>query len=162
MDNGIKADFSGRKIINHPVESASWSAKENSIRQIRTEVFIREQCIPEDEEFDEADLTAVHVLVRNPAGEAVGTARLIENRKIGRVAVLKPWRGRGAGAAMIRHLMQVAREKGATCIELDAQTYAIPFYERLGYLTQGDEFMDAGIPHKKMIFTFRKVESEDA
>ncbi|MFU8861018.1 MAG: GNAT family N-acetyltransferase [Cyclonatronaceae bacterium] len=136
------------------VRIAGWSDDESDIRRIRTLVFIDEQQIPEDEEFDDADKTAVHVLAFDDTGEAVGTARLLGYKKIGRVAVVRHWRGRGVGKALIRFLMQMARENGAHTVELDAQVYAIPFYERLGYRVTGSEFMDAGIPHRKMSIEF--------
>ncbi|MCA1801710.1 MAG: GNAT family N-acetyltransferase [Rhodothermaceae bacterium] len=136
------------------VRIADWSDDKPDIRRIRTLVFIEEQKIPEDEEFDDADKTAVHVLAYNDLGEAIGTARLLGSKKIGRVAVVKSWRGKGVGKALIGFLMQMARENGAHTVELDAQVYAIPFYERLGYRVTGGEFMDAGIPHRKMSIEF--------
>lgn len=136
------------------VRIADWSDDLSDIRRIRTLVFIEEQKIPEDEEFDDADKTAVHVLAQDDMGETVGTARLLDYKKIGRVAVVRPWRGRGVGKALIGFLMQMARENGAHAVELDAQVYAIPFYERLGYRVTGSEFLDAGIPHRKMSIEF--------
>lgn len=136
------------------VRIADWVDDLSDIRRIRTLVFIDEQSIPEDEEFDDADKTALHILAHDDRGEAIGTARLLDNKKIGRVAVVKPWRGKGVGKALIGFLMQMARDNGALTIELDAQVYAIPFYERLGYRVTGSEFMDAGIPHRKMSIAF--------
>ncbi|TVQ08845.1 MAG: GNAT family N-acetyltransferase [Balneolaceae bacterium] len=139
---------------NIQVRLAGWSGDQSEIRRIRTLVFIEEQEIPEDEEFDDADPSAIHVLAHDTNGEAIGTARLLDYKKIGRVAVMRNWRGRGVGKALILFLMQVARENGAPAVELDAQVYAIPFYEKLGYRVTGEEFMDAGIPHRKMIIIF--------
>lgn len=154
MKDQTKQNRSGGPPGEIQVRIAGWSDDESDIRRIRTLVFIEEQKIPEDEEFDDADKTAVHVLAHDDRGEAIGTARLLDYKKIGRVAVMKPWRGKGVGKALIGFLMHLARENGAKSVELDAQVYAIPFYEGLGYRVTGGEFMDAGIPHRKMSIDF--------
>ena len=154
----MKAQPEGKRPVrpagNIQVRLAGWSGDQSEIRRIRTLVFIEEQEIPEDEEFDDADPSAIHVLAHHGNVEAIGTARLLDYKKIGRVAVMRNWRGRGIGKAMILFLMQVARANGAPSVELDAQVYAIPFYEKLGYRVKGEEFMDAGIPHRKMSILF--------
>lgn len=119
--------------------------------QIRLEVFVQEQNVPLEEERDEYDSTALHFLA-SENGAALGTARVILKNagaaaKIGRVAVAKVARGRGIGAALIRHIENVVP---ASEYLLDAQSHALPFYERLGYSAYGDEFMEAGIPHFHM------------
>lgn len=124
--------------------------------EIRLEVFVAEQNVPLEEERDEYDATALHFLATED-GAALATARVIlknnnATAKIGRVAVRKPARGRGIGAALIRH---IEKEVPATEYLLDAQSHALAFYERLGYAAYGDEFMDAGIPH----FHMRKTAS---
>jgi ElaA protein len=120
---------------------------------IRMEVFVAEQQVPIDEEMDDLDATAVHVLARVD-GEPVGTGRLIlqENAtaRIGRMAVLKTRRGEGIGAAILQRLMDVARERGARNLTLAGQLHAIPFYERFGFTAHGDIFLDAGIEHRRM------------
>jgi predicted GNAT family N-acyltransferase len=87
-------------------------------------------------------------------GEAIGTARIVDKgngvAKIGRVAILKEWRGRGIGDALMRAALEIARAAGHTSAILDAQTYVIPFYEKLGFIAEGPEFDDAGIPHRRM------------
>lgn len=124
--------------------------------EIRLEVFVGEQNVPLEEERDEYDATALHFLATE-GDAALATARVIlknngATAKIGRVAVLKPARGRGIGAALIRH---IENDVPATEYLLDAQSHALAFYERLGYVAYGDEFMDAGIPH----FHMRKTAS---
>jgi predicted GNAT family N-acyltransferase len=140
---------------NFSITLADWETRKNDISGIRTKVFIKEQKIPFDEEFDDEDLTAVHVLACTVENIVAGTARLLNNRKIGRVAVLKDWRGKGIGREMVLYLMDLAKSRGATQIELDAQHHAVSFYEKMGYRVTGGEFLDAGIPHFKMIYDFR-------
>jgi predicted GNAT family N-acyltransferase len=122
-------------------------------RRVRRCVFIEEQAVPEDLEWDEYDATARHFCLW-VGGEIVGTARLVIKEggagKIGRVAVLREHRGAGRGAALMRRVMADARALGCRELVLDAQVYVIPFYERLGFAAKGDEFLDAGIPHRRM------------
>lgn len=136
------------------IQVADWFTCEEDLKEIRTKVFIEEQNIPFNEEFDDADLTSVHVLARDQNNNAIGTARLLITDTIGRVAVLKAWRGNGVGRALVLYLMEMARNRGAARIYLDAQNHAIPFYERLGFRVVGREFLDAGIPHFKMAIDF--------
>ncbi len=120
---------------------------------IRRAVFIDEQKIPEAEEWDAYDATCVHYLAEDDAGPA-GTARLIargSSAKIGRVAVLKPHRGTGLGARIMRAVMDDAAKHGFTHAELEAQVYALAFYERLGFVAEGPDFDDgSGILHRVM------------
>jgi len=119
---------------------------------IRKTVFVEEQAVPLELELDEYDDVATHFLLRN--GDApLATARLLDKHglaKIGRVAVLKEARGRGLGLVLMRAVLEEARRRGFTEAVLDSQTYAIPFYERLGFVAEGEEFDDAGIPHYLM------------
>ncbi len=119
---------------------------------IRKTVFVEEQAVPLELEMDEYDDTATHFLLRD--GDApVATARLLDKHglaKIGRVAVLREARGRGLGLVLMRAVLDEARRQGFAEAVLDSQTYAIPFYERLGFVAEGDEFDDAGIPHYLM------------
>lgn len=119
---------------------------------IRKTVFVEEQAVPLELELDEYDDVATHFLLRD--GDApLATARLLDKHglaKIGRVAVLKEARGRGLGLVLMRAVLEEARRQGFTEAVLDSQTYAIPFYERLGFVAEGEEFDDAGIPHYLM------------
>lgn len=120
---------------------------------LRRAVFIDEQGIPEAEEWDDLDDSAIHLLAFQD-GEAVGTARVLiagTTGKIGRVCVLPDARGTGLGAALIRAAMDVLRGRpGITRAMLGAQVQAIGFYETLGFRTQGSVYDDAGIPHQDM------------
>ena len=117
--------------------------------RIRTTVFVEEQEVPLELEMDEYDAVATHFLLRD--GETpLATARLVDKyglAKIGRVAVLKEARGRGLGLLLMQAVIDEAKHRGFTESVLDAQTYAVPFYARLGYVAEGEEFDDAGIPH---------------
>ncbi len=123
-------------------------------RALRREVFIEEQGVSEADEVDDQDDAAIHLLAHD--GDApVGTARLLlkgETGKIGRVCVRAPARGTGLGAALIRAALEVLRQQpGVTVAALGAQSHATGFYEKLGFRVVGDEFIDAGIPHRSMI-----------
>ncbi|MBX9465163.1 MAG: GNAT family N-acetyltransferase [Aquamicrobium sp.] len=119
---------------------------------LRREVFIVEQGVPEEEEHDADDLTATHV-VAIVEGAVVATLRILwkpEHAKFGRVAVSRSQRGRKLGARLIRFAIEHAREKGQPRCYLESQSDKTGFYERLGFTSYGEEFMDAGIPHLRM------------
>lgn len=120
-----------------------------SIRKI---VFIEEQQIPVEEEIDEFEKEADHFVLYHE-GKPVGAGRFRkfdEYGKVERICVLKETRGTGAGKQIMDGIEQFALAKGITTLKLNAQTHAIPFYEKLGYIVISDEFLDAGIPHKTM------------
>ena len=133
------------------IRMASWQDEAPILRIIRTAVFIHEQKIPEDLEWDEFDLTSIHVLALNSDGKPIGTARLLPDGHIGRMAVLKEWRGKGLGGAMLLRILEELKNRHMQKAMLNAQTTAIRFYEKFGFQTCGKEFMEAGIPHVKMI-----------
>jgi predicted GNAT family N-acyltransferase len=123
---------------------------------VRRRVFIEEQDCPEELEWDAWDrpgAAAVHYLAC-VGGSVLGTARLLLYEpgvgKITRVALIPEARGRGWGAALMRAAMVDAERRGCRELLLDAQVYAIPFYEKLGFTAEGGEFLDAGIPHRRM------------
>ncbi len=134
------------------VTAAEWGndAQRKALLALRQTVFVDEQHVPEERERDGIDGDCWHVLARNDAGEAIGCGRLTPSHKIGRMAVLPTWRGRGAGAAMLRELIARASAMGWTDVALDAQVSAIGFYERQGFEADGDVFDDAGMPHRMM------------
>lgn len=132
------------------VRLASWKADRAALCMIREQVFIREQHVPVALEWDGEDESAMHLLAENAAGQAIGTARLLADGHIGRVAVLKPWRHRGVGSALMRQMLQLAKSMGHGEVFLDAQLDAIGFYLGFGFVVEGEVFMDAGIPHRHM------------
>lgn len=134
----------------YSVRSASWQADNTGLCAVREQVFIQEQHVPVELEWDGEDETALHVLAESPDGKVIGTARMLEDGHIGRVAVLPAWRGRGIGSELMRALLRYAEQAGLKSVYLDAQVDAIDFYARLGFSASGDVFMDAGIPHRHM------------
>ncbi len=132
------------------VEPATWSVDLADLRAVRTEVFVVEQAVPEDEEWDELDALSQHVIARDPDRRPIGTGRLTPKGTIGRMAVLHDWRGRGVGEALLRVLLEQARARHFRGIEIHAQSHAIDFYTRAGFEAYGEEFDECGILHRHM------------
>ena len=131
----------------------SWQEGEPQLRAVRSTVFIQEQNVPEALEWDGEDAQASHVLACDAQGQAIGTARLLLHGNlahIGRMAVLMGWRKQGVGSAVLECVIAEARRRGANSAFLNAQTNAVAFYERAGFMREGEEFLDAGIPHFRM------------
>lgn len=126
--------------------------------KVRDVVFIQEQNVPVELEHDEYDTDALHILaIDTKTKEPVGTARILDKgdgvAKIGRVAVLKEYRGHGIGQALMEAVFKTTRELRFTSLILDSQVPVIPFYENLGFVAEGGVFDDAGIPHRRMTKT---------
>ena len=137
----------------YSVRIADWHGHGSALRAVREAVFIREQGVPVELEWDEFDVDCIHLIAVDAAENAIGTARLLqqgENGGIGRMAVLKEWRGKGVGDALIRHLMKEAAALEIQQLTLNAQAYAAGFYARFGFAAMGNQFLEAGIPHVKM------------
>jgi predicted GNAT family N-acyltransferase len=121
------------------------------LRSVREAVFILEQKVPSDLEWDGLDETCRHALALSHKGDAVGCGRMLGNGHIGRIAVLPQWRKQKVGTAIMEALLDYARAHDYKQVDVDAQTYALPFYHSFGFVEQGKEFLDAGLPHIKMI-----------
>ena len=134
------------------VAIADWANEDdrNACRTVREKVYIVEQKVREEDEWDELDERSRHVLARDAQGNAIGTGRLTPNMTIGRMAVLREWRGREVGAMMLHSLLEQARALHYPAIELHAQIQAAPFYERFGFARYGEEYDECGIPHVNM------------
>ncbi|SEL57383.1 Predicted N-acyltransferase, GNAT family [Atopomonas hussainii] len=131
------------------VRLADWQADQALLTAIRQAVFIDEQAVPAELEWDAEDARCQHLLAM--AGDtAIGTARLLADGHIGRVAVLKDWRGHQVGLKLMQAAMQLGLEQGMRVFLLSAQVHAIAFYERLGYQVTSEPYDDAGIPHVDM------------
>ena len=130
-------------------QTLDWEEARAEAGVIRFAVFVDEQKVPLEMELDEHDPLCVHVIARAES-EAVGTGRLLPDGHIGRMAVLKAWRGRGVGAAMLNALIGAARERGDREVVLSAQIHALGFYRKFGFVSEGPEYLDAGIPHQSM------------
>ncbi|MET0333919.1 MAG: YbgC/FadM family acyl-CoA thioesterase [Rhizobacter sp.] len=139
------------------VRVGSWDELGKDAHRIRTSVFIDEQNIPKDMEWDEADPdpNCVHAVAYNRFGQALGTGRLLEHvpgvAKIGRMAVSQGMRGSRVGNAVLEALMGAARERGYREAVLHAQMSASGFYTRAGFTTRGAMFEEVGIPHIEMV-----------
>ncbi len=119
---------------------------------VRKEVFVKEQHVSEEEEFDEHDTSALHLIVYVDE-QTAATGRIWhdgKNFRIGRLAVLQPFRGQQIGDLALRLLLYKAFSSGAEVIEISAQTYIIPLYKKFGFKEYGEEYLEAGIPHMAM------------
>jgi predicted GNAT family N-acyltransferase len=148
---------------SYVVRVAEDAADREACFAVRKEVFVGEQGVPEDIEYDAYDAGALHVLAIREDGVPLGTGRLLYGPEaaaktggdptagsLGRLAVTKAARGLGVGVALVRAIEDAARARGLAAVDLHAQTQAMGFYERLGYVAYGEEFLDAGIDHRAM------------
>lgn len=135
---------------DYSVRLAAWDDVGTQAGAIRHEVFVIEQNVPVHEELDSEDAHSVHALACDAQGNAIATGRLLRNGHIGRMAVLKAWRARGVGSAVLLALVDEARRRGYLQVELSAQCHACDFYAAYGFMAEGPEYMDAGIAHRTM------------
>lgn len=131
------------------IELMAWEHARAAASRIRFSVFVEEQGVPREIEVDELDAQCVHALALHD-GRAIGTGRLLPDAHIGRMAVLKPWRGRGIGGLILAGLMARAKERGDTQVVLSAQVHAEGFYRQHGFEPIGEVFQEAGIAHRAM------------
>lgn len=121
----------------------------SEIENIRTAVFIKEQNVPVELEWDEFDNDSTHILAYYN-DKAVGTARLLNDGHIGRMAVLKHYRNRNIGQNMLKYLLQIAQKSSINGVELSAQEHAVEFYKKYGFSVTSKVYLEAGIPHYDM------------
>ena len=132
------------------IRIADWQKDNAELRRIREAVFINEQSVPPELDWDSDDQNATHFLAY--AGDyPIGTARLLADGHIGRVAVVKDWRGSGIGAMLMKAAIEKAEQAGLRRQFLTAQVHATAFYTRLGFEVVSEEFLEAGIPHVDMV-----------
>jgi len=131
-----------------------------AIHKVRRQVFIVEQGIPADIEWDARDATCHHVLATDTRQLAIGTGRLDPEGRIGRMAVLPAWRSHGVGRALLAVLLDLARVQGHLKVVVHAQCNVSGFYRKAGFREQGQPFMEAGIEHVKMENTFASGNNE--
>ncbi len=136
-------------LANIQIYQVNWRDAEHDLRAIRTPVFIEEQQVAPDFEWDEIDASAVHLLVMRE-NEAIACLRIIDFQKIGRMAVLKKYRGLGLGAALLLEAIKICKSHGSKSIYLSAQTHAIGFYSKAGFKQTSGEYCDVHIPHVDM------------
>ena len=144
----------------YAVRILAWDKASPLARPLRETVFVHEQGVRIEEEWDEWDAVSDHAIAFGVSGLAVGTGRLLPpdpatpgEARIGRMAVLKESRGSGAGMALLDALVALAAARGLETLVLHAQTQALGFYQRCSFVAEGPEFIEANIPH----FTMRRV-----
>ena len=131
------------------IKQVTWAQAEPQLRAIRTVVFIEEQFVTPEFEWDEIDATAIHLLA-TVDNQPIACLRIIHHQKIGRMAVLKAWRGLGVGMALLNQAIKICRQYGSKTVKLSAQTHAIGFYEKAGFKQISGEYCDVDIPHVDM------------
>lgn len=129
---------------------ADWETAREHARAVRWTVFVEEQGVPVELEWDEHDAVSWHAVAYDAEGHPVATGRLLPDGHIGRMAVLATSRGKGIGGMILEALMAKGCELGYGTFILNAQIIAMRFYERYGFIAEGAEFMEAGIPHRVM------------
>lgn len=132
------------------IKVVNWKTHAAVLMAVREAVFIREQQVPVALEWDGMDENARHLLAQTNAGEAIGCARLIGDGSIGRMAVLKSWRGRGVGRALLEKAVAIYRQQSIHIVTLSAQVHAVSFYEKSGFKVISAPYLDAGIMHVDM------------
>jgi predicted GNAT family N-acyltransferase len=144
---------------HYSVHAVNWREHHNELRMVRDKVFIEEQQVPEDLEWDEYDDCSYHVLATNRNSKPIGCGRLKPDGQIGRMAVLPEYRKQGVATAILENILDHARKNGHTILYLHAQIKAIPFYRKHGFVICSDIFMEAGIPHRTMKVEFEKKQA---
>lgn len=133
------------------IVTGDWDSLRDHAQDLRVEVFVVEQGVPVELEWDESDEVSTHAVAYDEAGQPIATGRLLPDGHIGRMAVRKSARGQGIGAQVLRALLDEAKRLGYQELVLHAQSHAVEFYARHGFELRGEEFMEAGIPHRQMI-----------
>ena len=136
------------------IEIADWATLQEAAAQVRVAVFVQEQGIPAEEEWDFEDATALHAVLFDTSGQALGTARLLQTEvgvaKIGRMAVLREYRGQGLGQRLLKAMLSTARRRDDQQVLLSAQRSAEGFYARYGFEPVGEPYDEVGIAHRAM------------
>jgi predicted GNAT family N-acyltransferase len=132
------------------VDVVSWGQERPALQRIRRQVFIDEQGVPEELEWEADDRIATHLLARHAVYGPVACARLLATRQIGRMAVLAEHRHQGIGSALLKKAIIIANAMQYSDVFLHAQTSAMNFYQRFGFAVEGEEYLEAGIPHINM------------
>jgi predicted GNAT family N-acyltransferase len=140
--------------MKYQLTLGDWSTHRKDAQSVRYEVFVIEQRVPVELEWDDMDEQCLHAVAYDQQGCTLGTGRLLPDGHIGRMAVRMAARGAGIGGAILEALMLKAKQRGDRAVLLNAQTHAEAFYRRYGFERDGEEFMEAGIPHIGMRYVF--------
>lgn len=127
-----------------------WDSLREHAQKLRVEVFVVEQEVPLELEWDEGDEVSIHAVAYDAEGQPIATGRLLPDGHIGRMAVRKSARGQGIGGQVLQALLAEASRLGYGRLMLHAQTHAVDFYRKHGFIVEGEEFIEAGIPHRMM------------
>ncbi len=145
-------------LANIQISQVRWNDDEDYLRAIRTPVFVEEQAVAPDFEWDELDENAIHLLALfddlHLEAQPIACLRIIDYHKIGRMAVLKEWRGMGLGTALLLEAIKICKAHGSKSMHLSAQTHAIEFYRKAGFRVTSVEYCDVHIPHVDMQLDF--------
>ena len=133
------------------IVTGEWDTLSDDAQRLRVEVFVIEQGVPIELEWDEGDTVSIHAVAYDDDNEPVATGRLLPDGHIGRMAVSKSLRGQGIGSLVLGTLLEEARRQGHTRLVLHAQVTARAFYARHGFIAEGDDFMEAGMAHVRMV-----------
>lgn len=132
------------------IKQVTWATHQAQLKRIRERVFVFEQSVPIELEWDGLDIDAMHLLAFNQQEQAIGCARLFNNGSIGRMAVLQEKRGFGVGKALLNAAINIGKQRHLEQVTLSAQTHAIAFYQKAGFTVVSDVYLDANIPHVDM------------
>lgn len=138
--------------MNWTIITGDWDSLRDDAQRLRIEVFVIEQGVPVELEWDEADTVSIHAVAYDEDGQPVATGRLLPDGHIGRMAVRQSLRGSGIGSQVLQNLLGVARREGHRELVLHAQVHAQGFYARHGFVADGELFMEAGIEHCRMLY----------
>jgi len=136
--------------MNLRIVTGDWGSLREDAQKVRVEVFVIEQNVPVELEWDEGDEVSTHAVAYDEQGQPVATGRLLPDGHIGRMAVSQSLRGKGIGKQVLTALLEHARQEGHRELVLHAQTHAVPFYEQQGFTAEGEEFIEADMPHRLM------------
>lgn len=131
------------------IVDGAWDQLQHDAMQVREQVFIQEQHIAAEDEWDTHDAVALHVVIYQE-GQPIATARLLQDHSVGRVAVLKAYRGQGIGQLIMKYIIALAQQQQRPILHLSAQTHALDFYQQLGFQQQGEVYMECSIAHVHM------------
>jgi predicted GNAT family N-acyltransferase len=149
--------FKALPLADFRVEPADYKTDFRDLRIVREQVFVAEQKVPIELELDDLDQYCQHVIARDDRNRPIGTGRLTPQQKIGRMAVLPEWRGKGVGDALLQALIERAQQLGWQEVSLNSQLSALGFYEKHGFVSYGEQFEEAGIQHRSMKLTLQLI-----
>lgn len=138
------------------IKQGHWDQLQQDAKLIRTQVFICEQGITEADEWDDQDVISQHFVIYDQ-DQPIATARLLENNSVGRVAVLKAYRGQGLGQMIMLEIISYAQKQGRSVLTLSSQVHAISFYEKLGFTVEGNSYDECGIQHIEMTMSLNTL-----